>query len=100
MDFQIKDGPRLGRIIIELYENYVPVTVQNFTALCKGHNSLGYLHSHVHKIVPGKYIELGDITKGSGRGGKSIFGDKFYEENYMLKHTRPGFNFFYFEIII
>lgn len=93
MDFQIKNGPYLGQIIIELYESFVPVTVQNFIALCKGYQSLCYLLSHVHKIVPGKYIELGDITRCSGRGGKSIFGDAFAEENYMLKHTRPGNSF-------
>lgn len=92
MDFKVTNGEFLGRIIIELYDDYVPVTVQNFLTLCRGEEGLCYKNCPIHKIVPGKYVELGDITKGCGKGGASIFGENFAEENFALEHTKPGKN--------
>lgn len=91
MEFQIKDNLKLGKIIIELYNDYVPLTVQNFLSLCRGENGLSYKNCLIHNIVRGKYIETGDITKGNGKGGVSIYGEDFDQENFDLKHTRAGF---------
>lgn len=86
------DGPVLGRVEIELYHDHVPVTVQNFLSICCGDNKskLSYKNCLIHRIVPGKFLETGDVTKGNGRGGKSIYGDTFPEEGHQLKHTKAG----------
>lgn len=93
MDFKMTNGQFLGRMIIELYDDYVPVTVQNFQTLCVGEKEgLSYENCPIHKIIPGKYVELGDITKGCGKGGASIYGENFAEESLNLKLTKPGDN--------
>lgn len=89
LEFQEKNGKPVGRIIIELYYDHVPVTVQNFLEICVG-KDLTYEKCLVHRIVKGQFLETGDITKGTGRGGFSIYGETFHEENHMLKHTRSG----------
>nr|CAI5818984.1 unnamed protein product [Callosobruchus analis] len=90
MDFKVDNGEYLGRIIIELYFEFVPVTVQNFLEICKGASNLTYKNCLVHSIIRGKYLETGDITLGTGRGGISVYGDSFQEENHVLKHTKAG----------
>ncbi|KAF5295312.1 hypothetical protein FQA39_LY13177 [Lamprigera yunnana] len=90
MDFRIQDGVFLGRIVIELYHDYVPVTVQNFISICCNQDGLTYKNCKIHRIAPGLYIETGDITKGNGKGGYSIYGPTFAEENHVLKHVRMG----------
>lgn len=90
MDFRVKEGVYLGRIVIELYHDYVPVTVQNFLSICCNENKLTYKNCPVHRAIPGQFIETGDITKGNGKGGTSIYGDTFAEENHKLKHTKAG----------
>lgn len=90
MVFKLKDGPVLGRIVIELYNDYTPVTVQNFLAICNGEQNLSYKNCEIHNIVRGQYIETGDITKGNGKGGVSIYGKTFDEENFTLKHKKAG----------
>lgn len=80
----------MGKIIIELYHDHVPVTVQNFLSICKGENGLTYKNCLIHNIVRGQYVETGDITLGNGKGGMSIYGKTFDEENFALKHTRTG----------
>ncbi|KAF5301014.1 hypothetical protein FQR65_LT08997 [Abscondita terminalis] len=97
MDFRVKDGVYLGRIVIELYHNYVPVTVQNFLSICSNQDGLTYKHSEIHKIYANSHMDLGDITKGNGKGGISIYGDTFAEENHVLKHTRM--DYVYLQII-
>ncbi|XP_008194977.1 uncharacterized protein LOC103313454 [Tribolium castaneum] len=92
LEFQVLNGPVLGRVEIELYHDHVPVTVQNFLSICCGENkqNLSYKNCPINRIVPGRFLETGDITKGTGRGGVSIYGKYFAEEGHMLKHTKPG----------
>lgn len=90
MDFRVKEGVYLGRIIIELYHDFVPVTVQNFLSICCNADGLTYKNCEVHRVAPGLFLETGDITKGNGKGGTSIYGDTFAEENHKLKHSRTG----------
>ncbi|KAJ8922078.1 hypothetical protein NQ315_008719 [Exocentrus adspersus] len=89
LEFKELNGKTIGRVLIQLYYDHVPVTVQNFLEICSG-NELTYKNCPVHRIVKGRFLETGDITKGNGRGGFSIYGQSFHEENHMLKHTRAG----------
>jgi cyclophilin family peptidyl-prolyl cis-trans isomerase len=75
---------------IELYHDHVPVTVQNFLSICCGDNKkkLTYKKCPIHRIVPGRFLETGDITKGTGKGGTSIYGKHFAEEGHKLKHAK------------
>ncbi|GAB1295127.1 E3 SUMO-protein ligase RanBP2 [Apodemus speciosus] len=84
------DGEPLGRIIMELFSNIVPRTAENFRALCTGEKGFGFKNSIFHRIVPDFICQGGDITKYNGTGGQSIYGDKFDDENFDLKHTGPG----------
>jgi hypothetical protein len=94
LEFQVVDGVNLGRMEIELYHDHVPVTVQNFLSICCGDNKkkLTYKKCPVHRIVPGRFLETGDITKGTGKGGTSIYGKHFAEEGHKLKHAKAGIN--------
>ncbi|ELV10858.1 Peptidyl-prolyl cis-trans isomerase A, partial [Tupaia chinensis] len=84
------DGEPLGYVSFELFADKVPKTAENFCALSTGEKGFGYKGPCFHRIIPRFMCQGGDFKHRNGIGGKSIYGEKFEDENFILKHTGPG----------
>merc|ERR1712178_178059 len=89
-------GQAAGRIEMDLF-NDAPQTAENFRCLCTGEKGVGkagkplhYKGSMFHRVIKDFMIQGGDFTNGDGTGGESIYGEKFADENFKIKHTKPG----------
>ena len=89
--FEVSIGQSpVGRVVMELHSDVVPRTAENFRQLCTGENGFGFKGCPFHRIIPKFMCQGGDFTNRNGTGGRSVYGNKFDDENFQLKHTKPG----------
>lgn len=91
------DQIQIGRVVFGLFGEIAPIAVENFRGLCTGEYGLNgdglplyYKNSIIHRIFPNFAIQGGDITIGDGTGGESIYGRRFRDEPFILKHSETG----------
>ena len=89
------EGPEYtGRFVIALFGEAAPMTVMNIVSIARGYKKAGgilhYKNTIVHRVVPDFVVQMGDITNENGAGGKSIYGERFDDEEFTLSHRAPG----------
>merc|ERR1712028_45441 len=83
-------GKPAGRITMGMFGDVVPKTTTNFMELCNKPSGEGYKNSKFHRVIPQFVLQGGDFTRGDGTGGRSIYGEKFADENFEIKHYGAG----------
>ena len=83
------NGKNQGRIEFELFDKETPLTARNFRELCTGQNGFGYKGCPFHRVITDFMAQGGDFTNMNGTGGKSIYGNKFADENFTRTHDEP-----------